>query len=183
MKPITISKFVVRVSMIMSITGALFSCQSTEKVKADSLPLSKTAKMNTQMDSTSPISQSKADTTNKDVQSKQEQRKLVVYYLHGTFRCQSCNTIERLTKEAVERGFADQIKNGRMEIKIINIEEPGNKHYIEDYKLYTKSVILSDLKNGKETTWKNLDQVWTLLGNESKFIEYIQREITSYLKG
>jgi hypothetical protein len=109
------------------------------------------------------------------------QQKLVVYYLHGTYRCASCNKIERLTKTAVEQGFADQIRQGRIEMKSINVEESGNEHFVDDYKLYTKSVILSDLKDGKETTWKNLDQIWTLLTSDEKFISYIQKEIKSFL--
>lgn len=112
---------------------------------------------------------------------QQRQRKLMVYYFHTTFRCRSCNLIEAFTKQAVNTGFADQLKSGRMELKIINIEEPGNEHFGDDYKLYTKSVILSDVKDGKEASWKNLDKVWALLGDENKFIEYIQTEVKTLL--
>ncbi|NLG17345.1 MAG: hypothetical protein GX556_08470 [Fibrobacter sp.] len=114
---------------------------------------------------------------------KAVQQKLVVYYFYTTYRCHSCTMIEKLTKTAVEAGFKDLLASGRVEFKGINIEQPGNEHFVEDYKLYTKSVILSDLRDGKEAKWKNLDQVWTLLGNEGKFIEYIQKEIKTYLEG
>ena len=107
--------------------------------------------------------------------------KLIVYYFHGNFRCHSCTMIEALTKQAVNSGFSDQLKNGRIELKVINIEEPGNEHFVDDYKLYTKSVILSDVNNDREVSWKNCEKVWTLLGNEQKFIKYIQSEVKTLL--
>jgi hypothetical protein len=48
-------------------------------------------------------------------------------------------------------------------------------------KVNYKSVILSDLKNGKKERWKNLDMVWTLLGNEQKFVEYAQTGVKAHL--
>lgn len=114
---------------------------------------------------------------------KAAQEKLVVYYFYTTYRCHSCTMIENLTKTAVEAGFKDLLASGRVEFKGINIEQPGNEHYVQDYKLYTKSVVVSDIKDNKETRWKNLDQVWQLLGNENKFIEYVQREVKTYLEG
>ncbi len=108
-------------------------------------------------------------------------RTLVVYYFHTNFRCRSCTMIENLTKQAVNSGFAKELKNGRMELQIINIEESGNEHFAQDYKLYTKSVILSDKVNGKQQSWKNLDKVWKLLGDEDKFIDYIQTEVKTLL--
>ena len=110
-----------------------------------------------------------------------QNRKLIVYYFHGNVRCHNCIMIENLTRQAVNTGFADQLKSGRVELKVVNIEEPGNGHFAEDYKLYTKSVILSDIKDGKEANWKNLDQVWTRLYDENKFIDYIQSEVQAFL--
>ena len=117
----------------------------------------------------------------RQVKNTQRERKLIVYYFHTNFRCHSCITIEKLTRQAVNEGFADQLKNGRIEFKEINVEETGNEHFADDYKLYTKSVILSDMKSGKEASWKNLDKVWTLLRDEQKFINYVQTEVKALL--
>ena len=59
--------------------------------------------------------------------------------------------------------------------------QPENKHYDKDYKLYAQSVILSDVKDGKELRWLNLDKIWKLLNNDKAFQEYIAKEITGYL--
>lgn len=179
MKMIKIINCSFQIILAILLTGALSSSQSEEK-EAGSTPQSKVITKQKTIPATNVAS---PDSAVQKVAAKQEQRKLVVYYLHGTFRCPSCNKIENLTKAAVEQGFADQIKKGRVEMKVLNVEESGNEHFVEDYKLYTKSVILSDLRDGKEAKWKNLDQIWTLLGSDEKFIEYIQKEVKTYLEG
>ena len=107
---------------------------------------------------------------------------LVVYYFHGGFRCPSCLKIEKYTKESVESNYKDQIKSGKIVFKIINIDVKGNEHFIMDYQLYTKSVIVSLVKDGKQTKWKNLPKVWEYLNNKPRFLSYIKDEVGQYLK-
>jgi hypothetical protein len=108
-------------------------------------------------------------------------KQLVVHYFMSTYRCPSCIYIEKTTKAVVENVFTTQVKSGRVIFKAINIDEPVNKHYDKDYKLYAQSVILSDVKDGKELRWLNLDKIWKLLNNDKAFQEYIAKEINSYL--
>lgn len=115
--------------------------------------------------------------------SSQSSRQLTVYYFCTTARCVSCRTIEALTKEAVSTGFADATGEGRLEFRVINTDMAENRHYIEDYQLYTKSVVVSEVMGGKEVRWKNLSRVWELLGDREAFIGYVTREIDDYLGG
>lgn len=111
------------------------------------------------------------------------QRKVVAYYFHGNYRCVSCKRIEAWTSETLKKDFTKDIAAGRLEWRVVNVDVKGNEHYMKDYKLYTKSVVLSDTKNGKETRYKNLDKVWNLLGNEAAFRKYVRDEVSAYLKG
>jgi acetone carboxylase gamma subunit len=47
--------------------------------------------------------------------------------------------------------------------------------------LYTKSVVLSLVKAGKEVKWKNLDKVWHLLRDKDKFYQYIKTKVQKFL--
>jgi thiol-disulfide isomerase/thioredoxin len=109
--------------------------------------------------------------------------KVIAYYFHTTFRCPSCHKIEQYTEEAIKSNFAKEIESGELEYKVINIEEKGNEHFVQDYKLYTKSVVLSLVKDGKEAEFKNLEQVWQLLRNKDKFHQYIKGETQGFLDG
>ncbi|HEY3414117.1 MAG TPA: nitrophenyl compound nitroreductase subunit ArsF family protein [Armatimonadota bacterium] len=110
------------------------------------------------------------------------QRKLIAYYFHGNYRCASCRTIEAWTNKAIRDNFPAELKAGRLEWRVVNVETAGNEHYMKDYKLFTKSVVLSDVRNGKEAKWKNLDKVWTLLRDEAAFKSYVRDEVKASLK-
>lgn len=107
----------------------------------------------------------------------------VAYYLHGRARCVSCTTIERLTKNALDAHFADAQKSGLMEVRLVNVETPENRHYIQDYQITNQSVILSELQDGKEVRWKNLKLVWRLFRDETAFDDYIRTETEAFLRG
>ena len=107
--------------------------------------------------------------------------KVIVYYLHGRARCASCLTIEKYTRETVRDAFANELKTGLLELKIVNVETPENKHFIKDYQIYSQSVVVSEVNQEKEIRWKNLQKIWELLYNEEAFKKYIQLEIAKYL--
>ncbi|RJX18631.1 MAG: hypothetical protein C4570_06290 [Ammonifex sp.] len=109
------------------------------------------------------------------------QRKVVAYYFRATARCASCMTIEEYTRDAIFNGFPDALKNGLLLWQVVNVEEPGNEHFVRDYRLYSQSVVLVELQDGKQTKWKNLEQVWLLLGDKSAFSRYVQEEVRLFL--
>ncbi|PIW79889.1 MAG: hypothetical protein COZ98_05195 [Candidatus Omnitrophica bacterium CG_4_8_14_3_um_filter_43_15] len=111
----------------------------------------------------------------------QDDDKVIAYYFHTTFRCSSCHNIEQYTEEAIKNNFAKEVETGELVYKVINIEEKGNEHFVQDYKLYTKSVVLSLIQGGKEVRFKNLEQVWQLLRNKDKFYQYIKNETQGFL--
>jgi len=108
--------------------------------------------------------------------------KVIAYYFHGTFRCPTCAAMEKYSREAIETNFKDKLTSGKLEFKVINVEERGNEHFVNDYKLYTKSLILSMVKDNKEVKSKNLDKIWELARNKQKFIDYITSEINGFMK-
>ncbi len=96
---------------------------------------------------------------------------VVAYYFHGTMRCSTCYKLEQYSKEAIGA-----------DLKVVNVEEKENEHYIKDYQLYTKSLILSLVKDGKEIKWKNLDKIWECVGNKQRFIDYVKSGVADFLK-
>ncbi|MRR07015.1 MAG: hypothetical protein EG828_08735 [Deltaproteobacteria bacterium] len=109
--------------------------------------------------------------------------KVVVYYFHGNTRCITCRKIESFAKSAIESDFAAELKTGQIQFRAVNVEEPNNEHYVEDYQLATRSVVLSRLRNDKQDAWKNLDQVWTLVRDPEAFQRYVVGETKQLLGG
>jgi len=113
--------------------------------------------------------------------SSGEGEKVVVYYFHGDFRCSNCINFEKYTKEAVETNFKEQLNSGKLEYKVINTEEKGHEHFVDDYKLYTKSIVVSLVKDGKEIKYKNLEKIWDYVRNKDQYIKYVTDEINAFL--
>ena len=63
------------------------------------------------------------------------------------------------------------------------MEEPGNRHFIDDYRLTSQSLVIVEYRDGRQVRWKNLEKVWTLLESEKEFFPYVQEGVSSYLKG
>ena len=113
---------------------------------------------------------------------KVSRRKVVVYYFHGNMRCMTCRSIEAYTKEAIDTGFSEVLKDDRLEWQVINVEESGNEHFTQDFQLVTRSVVIAEFVDGKRTRWKNLQRVWELVRNKGAFLKYVQDETRAYLE-
>ena len=107
--------------------------------------------------------------------------KVVVYYFHGNYRCPTCLKIEALTAEAVNTGFASDIRKGRVKLKVVNVEEQGNEHYVQDYQLASRSVVVARYEGESPKAWKRLDAVWTLHGDRDGFLRLVQEETRALL--
>jgi hypothetical protein len=88
---------------------------------------------------------------------------------------------EQYSRKAVVTGFQKALEDGRLEYKMVNYEKPGNEHYVEDYKLYAKSIVVVEMKGDERVRWNNLDKIWQLVSSEKEFIDYIQEGVRSYL--
>jgi hypothetical protein len=107
----------------------------------------------------------------------------VVYYFYTTQRCPSCVKIEKYTREALESEFAHELKDGIIVWKMVNVDEPGNAHYMDDFQLFTKSVVLVETSGNNVARWKNLPKIWQLLNDQSEFTRYIADEVTAFIGG
>jgi hypothetical protein len=107
--------------------------------------------------------------------------RVTAYYFHTTQRCASCKKLETWSHEAIESSFAGPLKDGRLVWKVVNVETKGNEHFVEEYGLYTKSLVLVREAGGKTARWKNLEKIWPLLQDRKAFDKYVQDETRAML--
>jgi len=115
------------------------------------------------------------------VQAASNGRQVMVYYFHRTARCATCLKIEELSESSVAANFADELQNGDLEFKSVNVETEGNEHFVDDYQLVSQAVVLVDYRDGVQEKWKNLDQVWDLVHTDDAFTGYVRDEVRSFL--
>jgi len=115
-------------------------------------------------------------------QEAPKKSKVVAYYFHGDFRCPTCYKLEQYSKEVIDTYFKDVLSSGKLEFKAVNIDEKANRHFVNNYQLYTKSLILSLVKDGKEIKYKNLTKIWEYVGDRQGFFEYVRSEVQDFLR-
>jgi hypothetical protein len=113
--------------------------------------------------------------------SKKTSAVVDVYLFHGKNRCRSCNKMEDLTKEAIAEDLSAEKSTGAVRYQHVNVEAQENRHFVQDYKLRSISIVVSKKVDGRETEWNNLEKVWQLLRNDEKFKQYVVKEISAYL--
>lgn len=108
--------------------------------------------------------------------------KVIAYYFHGNARCSTCHKMELYTNETIEQNFEEELANGLLVVKTVNIEKKENEHFVNDYQLYTKSLVISRVEKGREVQYKNLTKIWEYVRDKKRFFKYVTAEINNYLK-
>ena len=108
---------------------------------------------------------------------------IVVSYFHGDVRCPTCKKLEAYSREAVEKTFAAEIAAGRLAFKMVNTDRPENEHFVTDYSLVTKALVVTEESGGKVVRWTNLDKIWTLVrGDQQPYTDYVVAGVRAYLE-
>lgn len=105
-----------------------------------------------------------------------------VFYFHGNYRCAACTRLEAFTDDAVKSGFPAELKDGVLSFQSVNVEQPDNRHFIRDYDLVSKSVVVALKAGDREVRFKNLQNIWNLLGSRERYSDYVRGEVDGYLK-
>ncbi|WPJ95653.1 nitrophenyl compound nitroreductase subunit ArsF family protein [Coraliomargarita algicola] len=108
--------------------------------------------------------------------------RVTVTYFTSDVRCISCKKIEALTRETLNERFADALADGALVFETHNIDRPENKHYVEDYELSFKTVIIAkESADPKQVRWQRMDDVWTYLNEPESFKDYLDAGIREVL--
>lgn len=106
--------------------------------------------------------------------------KVLVYYLHTTFRCATCNGIEKLARQVVEQQFAEERAAGKVEWRAANFQE--REDLAARYGVASSTVVVVDIENGAEKDFERLDEVWTLHDQPAAFTKYVGGAIREALE-
>lgn len=114
--------------------------------------------------------------------SSDERSGLVVTYFTTDVRCVSCRKIEALTVQTIEERFAEELSNGSVVFHTKNFDREENKHYINDYDLSFKTVVISSIDSNYENKWKRMDDVWKLIDDPEGFKDYLASGIQEMIE-
>lgn len=103
--------------------------------------------------------------------------KTIVYYFHGTVRCQTCLDIERYARETVFDNFSMQLREGLIEWRAVNYDVPENHHFSTDFQLPHPALVLVRQQAGFPRQWRLLADTWELVENPDALKDYVREAI------
>ena len=127
------------------------------------------------------ISAASAETKKDQSVSLKSDKSVIVNYFHGKRRCVTCQKLEAYAKEALEINFADELADKTIQWKVTDMSTKENRHFAEDFQLVSQSLVLTMQENGKQTTWKNLDQIWQLVRDKETYMKYVRDSVKEFL--
>ena len=80
-----------------------------------------------------------------------EKDRVEVIYFHGKQRCATCMAIEKNAKELVNTVFANDVKNGNVVFRTVDISTPEGEKIADKYEVTWSSLFVNKWKDGKET--------------------------------
>ena len=107
---------------------------------------------------------------------------VVVYFIHGRAKCPTCDLILAHTRKTLETTFAEETRTGRLVLVQVDVEKPGNEHFMEDFNLFTTSIVLYAKKRDGEPFWRNLDKAWELAEDEDAYKAYFSDSLRLFLE-
>lgn len=108
---------------------------------------------------------------------------VLVYYFHGNVRCATCRKIEAYAEEAIRTNFSSEIAAGKLRWLAVNVDEPENSHFIQDYQLVTRSLVLVGMDDDVEKKWKNLEKIWEVVRSQTEFTDYVVKNTRAFMAG
>ena len=109
--------------------------------------------------------------------------RFVVYYFHGNMRCATCRKLEAYTEEAFTSGFAGELQSGILDFRAVNIDEDQNKHFVTDFQLTNKSVVVVEYRAGKVARFENMNEIWQKVGDKDDYLKYVRDSTREFMGG
>ena len=119
-----------------------------------------------------------AQDSNKSDASDLVSENIEVYYFHYTKRCVTCNAVEDETKKVMETFYGDEMKQGKIEFKSINLDESDGKNLAKSLRVSGQTLLLVKGKEKVDLTSQGFMNART---NPEKFHKVLQNNFDKLL--
>ncbi len=118
----------------------------------------------------------------KEKKEAQIDKKVEVFYFHGTRRCMTCKAVGNVAKDFLEENYAKEIKSGLVAFHDINYDKAENKALAKEMNITSSSLVVKKT-SGSEVSIENITNLAFLnaLKSPEKLKEAIKKEVESII--
>jgi len=106
---------------------------------------------------------------------------VVIYYFTRKFHCQSCETVERTLLETVQGHYAEPFSDGRLAMCVINVDDPVNHHFLDEFGIISNSIFLIHKEDGTVLQPRNLADVWKIAQDPDAISYFLENSLDEYM--
>ncbi len=106
---------------------------------------------------------------------------VVVYYFHRKFRCQSCEILESTLMSTIQVTYSNHFGAGRLAMCIINVDDPENRFYLEQFEILGNSIVIVEKRGGVILRYKNLESIWDVSEDRDAVTQLLRTEVAGFL--
>ena len=107
----------------------------------------------------------------------------LLYYFNRKFRCQSCEVLESTLQNTLQITYADHFGAGRLAMCVINVDDPENRHYLEQFEIFSNSIVIVEKKSGNILRYKNIEAIWDVSEDREAITRVLKSEVDEFLPG
>ncbi|NLX15287.1 MAG: thioredoxin family protein [Phycisphaerales bacterium] len=108
------------------------------------------------------------------------QDRVMVYYMHASFRCPTCNRAESMGEELLREEFAEALQAKRLQWQAVNWQE--NEALAQRYNVSGPMLVVVKYQDGQEVDFRRLERTLVLVNSPDEFKNYIRPVIQELLE-
>ncbi|MDD3148083.1 MAG: nitrophenyl compound nitroreductase subunit ArsF family protein [Candidatus Riflebacteria bacterium] len=108
------------------------------------------------------------------------ERLVKIFYMHATFRCVTCNSIESKAKQLVEREFSEAWNHKKILWEEVNFQE--NEALAKKFDVVASCIVVTVIQSNEIIEFNRLDEVWPLLEKPAEFDAYVANAVRKALE-
>lgn len=107
--------------------------------------------------------------------------RVVVYYFHGTVRCETCLLIEAMAEGTLQADFPHELADGRLLWRPLSVDLPENVHFVKDFGLGANELVVLGQREHRGATWEKVADIWELAADPNRFRERLRGVVARFL--
>jgi thiol:disulfide interchange protein len=119
---------------------------------------------------------------NKTIADQIKQNSIEIYDFHTTNRCVTCKAIEANTKYTLDTYFQEEVKNGTITLKVVNIDKEENYALAEKFQAAGTSLFFNIISSGKEKQIDLTGFAFSYGKNKGLFSNKLKRKLEKQLE-
>ncbi len=108
--------------------------------------------------------------------------RVLVYYFHGSLRCETCLFIEAVAEQTLRAEFPGELADGTLAWHPLNVEASENAHFVADFALKANELVIVRQRDGSAPSWEKIPGLWDLAADPGLLSQQLRVAVNKALK-